>query len=156
MDCKLLNDKDLPEHIKNKQFVEPKLDVAAIPDLDVLLGDILEMLEYMDKPEMIDLEKTNEATYEQHLDTKFDKISSRYYKIFKLLLDRNNRELNLKKLIDMLMVLKEIKSGKVDIKKADDDFHENMNEKFVYPKFGGKDKYLQKVEELKKEKKKKK
>ena len=150
MDCKLLNQQNLPEHIKNQKYVEPPLDVAAIPDLDILLGDILEMLEYMDKPEMINLEKKDEATYEQHLDTKFDKISSKYYKIFKLLLDRKNREINLKKLIDMFMVLKDIKHGKLDIKKADEDFHESMNDKFVYPKFGGKEKYLQRVEEMKK------
>src|SRR5438132_658193 len=118
MDAQFVNNKNLPESLRNQPIEEPKLDAGAIPDLDVLLTNVLEMLHYMDTPEMINFAKTNEVLYEQHLDTKFECISSKYYNIFKLLLDAGNREKNLAKIIEIFSILKQVKNGNLDIHKA--------------------------------------
>lgn len=120
---------------------EPKLDVGAIPDLEKLLETVLEFLKYISTDEMQKLEDSDPTAFERHLDSKFENLSLRYYSIFKLLLDKEHREENVCKLIDIFTTLNKIKSGSLDIKKATDDFHEEQNHEYIYPKFGGKEEF---------------
>lgn len=124
---------------------EPKLDVKAIPDLEKLLGTILDFLNYINTDEMQKLENSDQISYERHLESKFEDFSLRYYGIFKLLLDKENREDNLAKLIDIFSKLKEVKLGKVDIYKATEDYQEELSHEYVYPKFGGKEQFRKKM-----------
>lgn len=136
---------------------EPKLDVNAIPNLEELLDTILEFIRYINTDEMQKLENIDQMAFERHLDSKFEKFSLRYYSIFKLLLDKENREDNLCRLIDMFKELKRIKMGLVDIHEANKQYHEELNNEFIYSKYGGKEQYeeamLRESKEHKKSKK---
>src|SRR5947207_11679764 len=49
--------------------VEPSVD--AIPDLDILTGNVLNILLYLEKPETIKLMKTNETAVKMYLNNKY-------------------------------------------------------------------------------------
>lgn len=137
MDIKLVKDP--------RNMPEPEMDAKAIPDLDRLLATVLEFLEYIGTPEMQAMEIHDNIGFEHHMDAKYPDLSLRYYSIFKLLLDREHREENVCKLIDIFSALKRVKSGEVDIKDATSDFQEGMNNEYIYPKFGGKEKFEKKM-----------
>lgn len=149
--------KELPEHLRNQnqQQENKPLDPSAIPDLEELLKNIIEMVKYTSTDEMINMEKENPIVYEQHLDEKFEYISSRYYGIFKLLLVREEREENLGKLIDMFTKLKDVKNGRISIQDADKQYQESLNQEYIYPQFGGKENFEKRMAEIAKKNKKK-
>lgn len=135
-----------------------KLDASAIPDLERLLDEVLKFLQYINTDEMQKMELADPNGFEQHLDAKFTFLSLDHYSIFKMLLDRENREDNVCKLIEVFTVLRRVKTGELDIGRADDEFREEMNEKYLYAKFGGKEQFEKEMakEEAKKGNKKKK
>jgi uncharacterized protein YfkK (UPF0435 family) len=155
MDFKLVKGDQIPKGAQIADAKEKQLDVNAIPDLEALLDKILDMLEYINTDEMIAMENENKDEFEQHIDSKFKDLSIRYYSIFRLLMDKQNREENIYKIIEMFTKLKEVKSGRLNIEKADQDFKENMNQIYVYPKWGGKEKFEKAMQEEAKKKKRK-
>lgn len=146
MDFKLIrNDKPIPGAPEFPK--ELPLDAKAIPDLDKLLKEVLEMLYYINTDEMQKLEETDNYSFERHLDSKFESLSLEYNSIFRLLLDKENREKNILKLIEVFSKLQEVKAGLIDISKADIDFKEELNEEYIYPKFGGKEQFEKTISE---------
>ena len=65
-------------------------------------------------------------------------------KIISLLIEQDRYD-NLNELLDMFETLKDIKSGKKDIHEEAEKFGEKNRSKFVYPKFGGKDKFIEEM-----------
>jgi len=143
MDFKLVNPDRLPPGAPQIPKDEPKMDVNAIPDLEKLLDAILEFVRYINTEEMQELEIKDQLAFERHLDSKFENLSLRHYSIFRLLLDKENREENLCKLIDVFKELKKVKMGVLDIHEATKQFHEEKNSEYIYPKFGGKEQFEQ-------------
>lgn len=135
----------LPPEAQGMAKDEPKLDANAIPDIEKLLATVIEFLRYINTDEMHKLESTDQLAFERHLDSKFENLSLRYYTIFKLLLDKEHREDNVCKLIEIFSVLKGVKSGSIDIQKANEDFQEELNNEYIYPKFGGKEQFEKKM-----------
>lgn len=116
----------------------PPLDPNAIPNIDELTSSVVEFLEYMNTSEMFELEKKDYNAFENHLDNKFGSFTNRYYKIFKMLIEKKNREDNTIKLLDMLGTLKKVKIGELDINKATEDFSEEITDQYIYKPNGGK------------------
>lgn len=154
MDYKLVKPNQLPPEVQqlaqNMPKEEPKLDKNAIPDLENLLNQVIEFVQYINTDEMQKLEVTNNIAFEQHLDSKFEDFSTNYYNIFKLLLDRDKREENLCRLIDMFKELKRVKMGAIDIDYADKQYKEELNKEFIYPKYGGKQQFERAMQNKKK------
>ena len=141
MDYKVV--KDVP---KNANIIrDAPLDAKAIPDIEKLLDNILNFLNYINQESMQELEATNKIEFDQHLNTHFNDFSEKHYSIFKMLLDSENRATNIAKLFDMLSKLKQVKMGRLDIHQADRDFQEELNNKFLYPKFGGKEQFEKEI-----------
>jgi hypothetical protein len=153
MDVKLVN--ELPEQYKsaNKQKPDVPLNANAIPDIEQLLDTILAFLNYINDDTMQEFEITDNVGFEQHMNAKFEAFANKHYSIFKLLLDRENRAPNIAKLFDMLTTLKKVKTGRLDINKADKDFQENLNTEFVYPTFGSKEEFEKQLQKANAEKK---
>lgn len=126
---------------KETKKEEPKLDVNAIPNIDKLLETVLEFLQYINTDEMQQLERDDEYAFEYHMNSKFEDFSLQHYSIFRLLMDKKNREDNICKLIDMFNILKRVKKGELELEKANKDFQEDLNNEFIYPKFGGKENF---------------
>ena len=65
-------------------------------------------------------------------------------KIISLLVEQERYE-NLTELLDLFETLKDVKSGKKDINIEAEKFGEHNRSKYVYPKFGGKEKFLEEM-----------
>ena len=129
---------------------EAEMSASAIPDLGMMTGYIMEMLAFMDSPEMMKKKRENEKEYELVVFHKYRDLMPT--KIIDLLMeDKIN---NLKKIISMFETLNDIKVGKREMTKEYNKFTENVNSEYVYPQFGGKQQFNQKMMEYAKQQKK--
>lgn len=174
----------------------------AIPDLNVLSGDVLELLDYIESDEMSKMEnefmdeymlanKLEEKVVEDEIKLKeINQESAEYDNKFKLLLDTKRKIIKLRKsadkksekfeniihgkynnrlpmkiislmiepdryshlkiLLDMFEHLRDVKMGKKDINQAAEEFGEENRERYVYPKFNGKDNFMKMMSDPKK------
>ncbi len=123
--------------------------VDDIPDISKLLDSILSMISFIDTEEMLKLEKKNPEMYRQKVEDNYSELSLNHYGVFCLLLDRENRKENLEKLVGMINMLRIVKEGKMNLDDAHSTFMEDLNEKYVYNKFGGKHKFEQAMKKQK-------
>lgn len=122
----------------------------AIPDLEQLLDSVIEILQYMTTEEMKQLEDTDPDAFEKHLDAKFCNFTYRYYAVFRLLLDKQNRKDNVARLIELFSKLNHIKNNETTMDDAYEEYTEGLNSRYIYPQFGGKEKFEQKMKESRK------
>lgn len=123
------------EVLNDKSADKATMSVDAIPDLELLLKNVIELVELMEQPDMENFKKTNNAEYEKMLVNKYQDCMP--YNMIRLLLrDRHN---NLEKVIQLIQVLSKVKDGKADLNEEYDKFGEKLNEEYLYPKFGGKE-----------------
>ena len=129
--------------------IDTSLDPREIPDLEKLTSQIKDFLLYLETEEIKSLEEDKEK-YIQALRDKFPEFSVQYYGIFNMLSDRTNLDFNIKKLMKLINVLKKVKSGERNIEKEFDRFKESLAEEYIYPKFGGKEEFLNKLDKMQK------
>jgi hypothetical protein len=120
---------------------------SNIPDLEKLTNDILDFIEFVDKPENIELRKSQGGNFNYILNEKFKDMPS---SMFKLLLDFDNRSSNLEKILDMINMLRNVKNGNTSLKNAENEFAEKRAEEYLYPAFGGKEQFYKVANENKK------
>lgn len=130
------------------------MENIAIPDIDVIVGNILKFAEYICSDDMQKLEENNKKAFEKKIEDTFKIYESRYLSMYKLLMDKENREENLFKLIQLLKNLKDVKEGVRDLETVTNEFGESLREEFIYSKFGGKEKFEKTMEQRAKNKKK--
>jgi hypothetical protein len=124
------------EMMKESGKETPTMSADSIPDLEKLTDRILELIELSDTSEMIEMEKNDNNSYEQFFSNEYLDIP---LGLVRLLLERDNREKNLKKTCDMIETLIRVKSGHSDIDNEFENFNENLNKELIYPQFGGKE-----------------
>jgi len=129
-------------------------DEEQIPDLSDLTGQLIVFLEYIHTDEMEQLESKSKEEFIKHLEDKFSEFALKYITVFKMLIEKESREENIVKLLNLFEILKEVKSGKRNMEAEFNNFKESLAEEYVYPKFGGKKKFEQKIKKraLKKQK----
>lgn len=130
-------------------------DNQAIPDLNKLTTEIINFLEYVNTDEAEKIEKDNFENYKRHLEGKFPDFTLNYINIYNMLLEKENREDNLVKLLNLFEILKDIKEGKKDIQEEFIRFKEAQASEYIYPKYGGKENFEKHIKQraLKKQKK---
>jgi hypothetical protein len=138
-------------------FDDPELDKNAIPNIENLLDNVIKLVEFVNTDEMIQLQEKDPFRFENTVEAKFDKFADKHYRIFKLLIEKDNREEKLFRLIEMFTRLKKIKENKIDIEQENKKYIEELNEEFIYSKHGGKENFekFMKQRSLEKNKKKK-
>jgi len=126
--------------LHNKILIYFIMDFSAdsIPNLVELTNNILSLVDFLDKPEIIELEKNDERIYFQSVIEKFDKVPM---SIIRLMMERENRDINLEKLINLIQTLKSVKNGKKNINNAFEQYKSQLEEEYIYPKFGGKEEF---------------
>lgn len=129
------------------------LDKDSLPDVDALLTQIMELMEFINTDEMRELEENNKDEFEKRIEQKFNIYESRYSKIYILLMQKKNRIQNLIRLTDICSRINEMRSGKLDMKTTNEKFIEEMNNEYVYSKFGGKEKFEETLKQRAEEKK---
>ncbi len=115
----------------------------AIPNIDNLTLQILEILEYMNSNE---ISKLSPPDTEKAVTTKYPYFAHHYTTLLKLLL--NGGDINI--LFDMLSTLNQVKSNKLDIKQAEHDFGGKLAKIYIPKEVLNNPEFKNKMEELKK------
>jgi uncharacterized protein YdiU (UPF0061 family) len=126
-------------------------NINAIPDLTLLTTKLLEFIEFEEKEETQKLKEEDRGNYNYIVYKEYEMLPPT---MIKLLSEKEKRTENLQKVLDMLELLKNVKNGTTDFEKAENDFMEKRSEEYLYPMFGGRDKFYQIAEENKKKKEK--
>lgn len=139
MDKKLYSFDD----IKNDPDAEVMdMKPAAIPNIENITARVVEMLDFMNTPDMSEMEISDNVKFYQIITSKFEDLP---FSIIKLLLEKENRGENIGKLLEMFDILQNVKYGNRNIEDAYNNYKENLNEQFIYPKFGGKTEFERKM-----------
>ena len=136
------------ELIKGGELEEDRMDINAIPDIELLSSKVVEFLEFYDEPSIVRLRKENHPHYLFKLYERFEILPA---SMIKLLSEPNHqlRTQNIEKIIMLLERLAEVKAGKRNLEATRDEFLEENNEKYFYPAFGGKEELMKLAEEKK-------
>jgi hypothetical protein len=124
-----------------------------IPDLEKLTNDVLGFIDFIDKPEIREIKETNTGQFNFFVNEKFPNLP---LSMIRLLTDYENRSQNLEKILDMINLLRSVKTGERSLENAENEFVEKRAEEYLYPSFGGKDNFYKIAEENKKKNKNKK
>lgn len=132
---------------------EKKNERTQMRDLVKVKKEIIEILEYMNTDQMIELEAKNRNIYEMHIESKFEDFATNYYTILKLLFDKEGKEENLIRLLELFDRLGDIKKRGSNLDKEYERFIEEQREAYLYPQFGGKRNFEKEMLKGKKDKK---
>lgn len=141
-------DKNNPavELIRGGDLEEDRMDINAIPNIELLSSKVVEFLEFYDEPATTKLRKENHPHYLFKLYERFEVLPA---SMIKLLSEPNQslRTQNVEKIIMLLERLADVKTGKRNLEATRDEFLEENNEKYFYPAFGGKENLIKLAEE---------
>ena len=126
-------------------------NISSIPDLEQLTSKLLEFIEFVDSPEIVEMRKTQMGNFNYIVNEKFKMLP---LSMVKLLSDTEHRAENLEKILDMINLLRSVKTGERSLENAENEFVEKRAEEYLYPAFGGKDNFYKVAEENKNKKKK--
>jgi len=125
---------------------EPKMSALSIPKLNKMMDSIINMVQYIQTPEMVNMKKNDNKQYELTVYHKYkDHMSP---KIIDLLLEDLG---NLKDLIEMFEQLTRAQLGQTSIESEYEKFTDKVNNKWLYPSFGGKEGYDKTIAKLNKQ-----
>jgi hypothetical protein len=117
----------------------------SMPDIEKLIDNVIIFLQYISTDEMEKMEEEDPVAFEKHLDVKFIDFTNRYYTVFKILLDKPNREKNVQKLLEVFEKFNKIKNGENTIDDAYQEYTEELNSEMIYPKCGGKENFIKEM-----------
>jgi len=121
------------------------MNKEAIPDVDNMLETVNDLLNFIESPGMVKLEASDKKKFEEVTYSKYNDSLS--VSIIRMMLE-DDRYDNLVKLMDMFESLQNVKNGKIDVQSAFKNFREGKNEEYIYPTFGGKKGFEDKMKEL--------
>jgi len=124
-------------------------DKIVIPNLEEITTKVLEFIEFIDKPDIKNMKENNLAEFNYIVNEKFASLP---LAMIKLLSDTENRVGNLEKILDMINILRSVQLGQKTFETAENEFVEKRSEEYLYPAFGGRDKFYKIAEENKKKK----
>lgn len=129
--------------------------VDAIPDLDQLTSNIIEILEYLERPEVKRLCKTNDSIVRMSLINKYaDTVPLKFIDLF-MDKDEYHKQESVERTLKWIEVMAKVKAGEADLETESQKLVEEVNQRYVYSKYGGKDAFEKALrKELSKEQKK--
>lgn len=131
---------DAPKNLPKGSIMMNTKREGGMPDILKLTGQIIEFIEYIEKPDIKLMAKENNMMYKQHLENKFEEFTLDYYSIYRMLVDNENeRSQNIDRLFKMIDRLKDVETGKSNVDREFMKVREELAEQYLYPKFGGKD-----------------
>lgn len=124
---------------------------SNIPDLEKLTDDVLRFIDFADRPEIKNIKENELGKFNFMVNEQFPDLP---LSMIRLLSDYDNRSQNLEKILDMINLLRSVKTGERSLENAENEFVEKRAEEYLYPAFGGKDNFYKVAEENKNKKKK--
>ena len=119
---------------------------SSIPDLEKLTNNILKFIDFVDDSEIKELKRTNVGKFNFMVNEQFPELP---VSMIRLLTDYDNRTQNLEKILEMIELLRSVKTGQKTFENAENEFVEKRAEEYLYPAFGGKDNFYKVAEENK-------
>lgn len=119
---------------------------SDIPDLEKLTDDLLGFIDFIDKPDIRKLKESNKGQFNFLINEQFPNLP---LSMIRLLSDYENRSQNLEKILDMINLLRTVKTGEKSLENAENEFVEKRAEEYLYPAFGGKENFYKVAEENK-------
>jgi len=122
--------------------------VDAIPDLEVLTNKLLEILEYLEQPEVKKICETNDSLIRIQLINQYaDSVPLKFIDLF-MDKDEDHKQESIERALGWIESLARIKAGEVDLETESKRMVEEVNKRYVYDKYGGKENF---EKELRKE-----
>ncbi len=100
-----------------------------IPNIINLTNQIIDLLQYMNQPHIKQLKLHNQTEYELDLESKFPKLSSEFYGLFKLILSG----IDLSNLFEMFKKLNQVNNNNIDFQTARTEISDLINNQYVNP-----------------------
>lgn len=133
----------------NAEIIEnSEASIDAIPDLDELTANIIEILDYLEKPEVKKICKTNDSLIRMTLINKYaDKMPLKFIDLF---MDKNeeHKQESIERTLKWIEVMAKVKAGEADLEKESQKLVDEVNQRYVYSKYGSKENF---EKELRKE-----
>lgn len=111
--------------------------IDAIPDLDVLTKNVFDILEYLERSDIVKLMRTNESAVKMYLNNKY--ADSVPLGIITMLMEEDAREENVEMMLQMFESLKQAKIGNLSLETAEKNLAEIVNNRYSYAKYGSKE-----------------
>jgi hypothetical protein len=125
-----VNDEDIPA--EHKTYLETlkneKPNIHAIPDLNILLTNIYDILFYLLSNEGKYLLNTQ---YDHLIETLGNKYEFVPLSMIKMLANENNRTENVEYILSMISHLQDAKDGIVSIEDVHKNFTDNLNKRYI-------------------------
>ena len=133
---------------------DDEASVGNIPNLDILTGHIFEILQYLERPDVKKIMKKNDTAIKMQLNNKYaDTVP---LGIITVLMEEDSREENVARLLNMFEGLNRAKRGEESLEEVGAKFTEEVNQRYVYSKYGSKEAFEKELQkELAKEQRKK-
>lgn len=124
-------------------------DLKNSPDMLYVVNTLTEIFTFISTDEMIKLKEDDKLEYDKTVTQKFPEFSERYFSLFSVVLSGELETMT--HLVMMIKTLGQVNSGKISMNTAYARVRDELSDKYIYPQFGGKDKF---EEEIKKRHKK--
>lgn len=117
------------------------INLNNAPETSKIVIKIIEIIEYMLTDEIKNLKLTNYKQFVNHMYDKeeFHKFIDEYFSLFAILIEKKLPPIELLYLI--ISSKAQLESGKCTKEEADNFVSEYISNKYVYPSYGGKDKF---------------
>lgn len=111
------------------------------PETQKIVENIINIMNYISTDEMMVLKNNNFPEFQNHMYEKeeFKDFITKYFSLFTMLIDKQLPPF--KNLITMITVRSLFEAGKITDTEAMIYIREHMADQYIYPKFGGKDKF---------------
>ena len=86
---------------------EDKLTAEGLPNAEDILDQVIKILEVMDTAEMKALRETNQDTFENIMEERFENFAFQYYTVFKMILSGED----ITPLFAMLKIISQVNHG---------------------------------------------
>jgi hypothetical protein len=101
--------------------------VVNLPDVNVLLANVIEILEYSNSAEMVALRRTDKPKYNSEMERKYPQFSSRYFALFQQILEGED----LSPLLMMFAKIESVKSGRKTIEQVEKELGNALVDRYV-------------------------
>jgi hypothetical protein len=124
-------------------------DIEQVPDMMDLVDQLTSIFEFMTEPEIAELRRTNFEQFEDMMYNKYQGFCDKYFTLFAMVIhyDPEKDDKSLDNLVMMINALCMVKLGKISVDTANTVIGEELAEKYIYSKHGGKKKFEKHVQE---------
>ena len=128
--------------------------VDAIPDLDALTSNIIEILEYLEEPDVRKILQHNESIIRMSLYNRYaDTVPLKFIDLF-MEKDPVMKSESIERTMRWIEVLAKVNAGTADLETESQKLVDEVNHRYVYSKYGSKEAFEAALQqELSKEKK---